>query len=160
MLIWLAAAAVIGLFCLGMCMAGRMKKRTAVLVVLLGFYLAVIFTFTLGHRVPGRGYDYNLKLFWTIEAIRNGKKSLISECIWNVALFIPLGILLGLLFRGRCVLLPVLTGAAVSAVVELVQLVGKLGLFEFDDMIYNTAGCVIGVLAALSIRRIIMGVRQ
>ena len=69
MLIWLAAAAVIGLFCLGMCMAGRMKKRTAVLVVLLGFYLAVIFTFTLGHRVPGRGYDYNLKLFWTIEML-------------------------------------------------------------------------------------------
>ena len=63
-----------------------------------------------------------------------------------MVLFIPLGILLGLLFRGRCVLLPVLIGTAVSAVVELVQLVGKLGLFEFDDMIYNTAGCLIGVL--------------
>ena len=158
-LIWHAAAAVIGLFCLGMCMAGRMKKRTAVLAVLLGFYLAVIFTFTLGHLVPGRGYDYNLKLFWTIEAIRNGKKDLISESIWNVVLFVPLGVILALLLPGKGrtgrFWRPVLIGAGVSAVIELIQLVGKLGLFEFDDIIYNTAGCMIGVLAALAVIKIL-----
>ena len=57
-LMWLAVTAAAGAVCLVLCRAGRMKKRTAVLTVLLGFYLAVIVTFTLGHRIPKQGYDY------------------------------------------------------------------------------------------------------
>ena len=158
-LMWLAVTAAVGAVCLVLCRAGRMKKRTALLAVLLGFYLAVIVTFTLGHRIPKQGYDYNLKLFWTIEAIRNGKKDLISESIWNVVLFVPLGVILALLLPGKGrtgrFWRPVLIGAGVSAVIELIQLVGKLGLFEFDDIIYNTAGCMIGVLAALAVIKIL-----
>ena len=56
---WLAVTAAVGAVCLVLCRAGRMKKRTALLAVLLGFYLAVIVTFTLGHRIPKQGYDYN-----------------------------------------------------------------------------------------------------
>ena len=155
---WLAVTAAVGAVCLVLCRAGRMKKRTALLTVLLGFYLAVIVTFTLGHRIPKQGYDYNLKLFWTIEAIRNGKKDLISESIWNVVLFVPLGVILALLLPGKGrtgrFWRPVLIGAGVSAAIELIQLVGKLGLFEFDDIIYNTAGCMIGVLLALAVIKI------
>ena len=40
-LMWLAVTAAVGAVCLVWCRAGRMKKRTAVLTVLLGFYLAV-----------------------------------------------------------------------------------------------------------------------
>ena len=159
-LIWLAVTAVVGMVCLILCRAGKMKKGTAVLVMLLGFYLAVIFTFTLAHRVPKQEYKYNLKLFWTIEAIRNGKKDLISESIWNVVLFIPLGVILALLMpeqgekgsKSRQIWLPVLIGAGISFAVELIQLVGRLGLFEFDDILYNTAGCLIGVLMVRMIK--------
>ena len=159
-LIWLAVTAVVGTICLFLCMAGKMKKDTAVLITLLGFYLAVIFTFTLAHRVPKQEYKYNLKLFWTIEAIWNGKKDLISESIWNVVLFIPLGVILALLMpkqgekgsKSRQIWLPVLIGAGISFAVELIQLVGRLGLFEFDDILYNTAGCLIGVLMVRMIK--------
>ena len=51
-LIWLVVTAVVGMVCLILCRAGKLKKGTAVFVMLLGFYLAVIFTFTLGYRVP------------------------------------------------------------------------------------------------------------
>lgn len=37
---------------------GRENEKTHGPAVLLGFYLAVIVTFTLGHRIPKQGYDY------------------------------------------------------------------------------------------------------
>ena len=46
MLIWLAVAAAVGMVCVILWRTGKMKKSTAVLIALLGFYLAVIFTFT------------------------------------------------------------------------------------------------------------------
>ena len=74
-----------------------------------------------------------------------------------MVLFVPLGVILALLLPGKGrtgrFWRPVLIGAGVSAVIELIQLVGKLGLFEFDDIIYNTAGCMIGVLAALAVTK-------
>lgn len=159
-LIWLAVTAVVGMFCFLLCRDGKMKTHTAVLLMLLGFYLSLIITFTLGHRVPKGEYSYNLKLFWTVEAIRNGKKGLISESIWNVVLFMPLGMILALLLPGqrengsksRQLWRPVLIGAGISCVIELIQLVGKIGLFEFDDILYNTAGCLLGALPVLLVR--------
>lgn len=159
---WLVVAAVVGTFCLILCRAGKMKKGPAVLVTLLGVYLAVIFTFTLGGRVPKQEHDYNLKLFWTIEAIRNGKRDLISEVVWNVLLFVPLGMILAALLPGkgkdgsrlRRLWLLVLIGAGISAVVEVIQLAGKIGLFEFDDILYNTMGCLIGAMVVQVIKSV------
>ena len=45
----------------------------------------------------------------------------------------------------------VLSGAGLSAIIELLQLISQRGLFEFDDIINNTLGTVIGVTVYLLI---------
>ena len=40
-----------------------------------------------------------------------------------------------------------ITGLLMSICIEVIQLVFHRGLFEFDDMIHNTLGAVIGIVA-------------
>lgn len=70
------------------------------------------------------------------------------EILLNYILFVPLGILLYLCFGEKYGLRVVLIGFLLSASIEIVQLVFRIGLFEFDDMIGNTIGCLIGAAIA------------
>lgn len=78
-----------------------------------------------------------------------GSRELIIENILNVIMFIPFGIFLyDLPFRRIPVSRVLLTALLSSFVIEFIQLTGRLGEFEFDDMLHNTAGALIGYAAA------------
>ena len=48
-----------------------------------------------------------------------------------------------------------LAGAAAACAIEVLQLLLHKGLFEFDDIIHNSLGCMIGCLAgSLLIRKV------
>ena len=66
------------------------------------------------------------------------------EIILNYIFFIPLGLLLYLCFGKKCGLSVVIAGFLLSTSIELIQLIFRIGLFEFDDIIGNTIGCFIG----------------
>lgn len=42
-------------------------------------------------------------------------------------------------------MISVVVGSLLSAFVEVVQLISHRGLFEFDDIVHNTLGVVIGI---------------
>ena len=66
----------------------------------------------------------------------------------NLLGFVPLGILLPLLFRRFNSLFSVTALVfVVSLSYELIQLCTGLGIFDVDDLILNTAGGVIGFAA-------------
>ena len=95
-----------------------------------------------------RGFlDYGLTPFWSYKAIFGDGYSPVShtdlfiQIIANVVMFIPIGLFAGKLMRWKGILI----GLGFSVVIELIQLVAHLGLFEFDDVIHNTIGTVIGV---------------
>jgi glycopeptide antibiotics resistance protein len=76
--------------------------------------------------------------------------------VLNIAMTVPLGLLVPLLVRIRTVGAAALVGLAVSASIELIQGVGKLALSgvrtaDVNDLIANTLGTVLGwlVLQAL-----------
>lgn len=94
--------------------------------------------------------------------------TMLKEIILNILLYIPLGYLVpftwpglagrrqrplapgGLLRRGLRLLAGIpwkvlLIGMLASVLTELTQLVFHLGLFEFDDIMNNTLGCLIGL---------------
>ena len=90
------------------------------------------------------------------------------EIILNYVLFIPFGLLLSLvkkrdevgkdgekeksgvkLSTGRIVLI----GLLFSAAIETTQLLFKIGVFEFDDMIGNTVGCFIGAVVGKMVKK-------
>ena len=79
--------------------------------------------------------------FWSY-----GYPELRSEIILNYLLFIPLGLLLFLSLGDVFDLRVVLIGLLLSAGIEVIQLIFRVGLFEFDDMIGNTVGCLIGAV--------------
>ncbi len=85
--------------------------------------------------------------------------TLFVAILLNILLYIPLGYLLPFTwrwFRSRRLLSwrVILVGFACSALTEITQLVCRIGLFEFDDMINNTLGCALGcLLYSLIMRR-------
>ena len=75
------------------------------------------------------------------------------QIIANVVMFIPLGFLLGKLIGWK----GLLVAAVFSVIIELIQLITKIGMFEFDDIIHNTIGALIGVLCWKIIQRLKRG---
>ena len=114
--------------------------------------LAAYVVFVLMETVIGRKVRVGrveLVPFWSYS-----HPELRMEIILNYILFIPLGLLLYLCFGERWGLKVVLIGFLLSAAIELIQLIFKIGVFEFDDMIGNTIGCLIGALVGKTTREI------
>ena len=89
---------------------------------------------------------YHFQLFWSYEKWDYYGPQIIA----NVVLFIPLGFLLGKLIGW----IGIVAAIGISVVIELIQLLTLRGVFEFDDIIHNTAGALIGMLCWMFIRRL------
>jgi glycopeptide antibiotics resistance protein len=75
----------------------------------------------------------------------------------NIAFFVPIGFLLGLLFTVRFWWLAIVGGGLLSAAVETAQglfLPGRVS--SLQDVLANTTGAVIGCLLAASMRALIL----
>lgn len=119
-------------------------------------FLGVVFGTTVFTRNPGTR-QYQLEVFWSWKEIfgigvrgRVGAEmpeELLKENFLNMLLLLPLGILLPFIRGKKFALWKGLTvGIIVSAAIELLQLILCRGLFEFDDMIHNGIGCMVGCM--------------
>ncbi len=124
----------------------KIKIIACITIPVLALYLSFVTTTTIFSRAPFCEAQYNLLLFWSYKEIAGGDSKLIAQVIWNVVLFIPIGILLMLILsckhKGK---ISAVVGLLLSTSIELVQLVSHRGLFEFDDMLHNALGVVIGI---------------
>lgn len=130
---------------------GKFPLGRALLWLVLVGYLTVVAYATL-MRWDGGGSTYNLHLFraWR-EAWNNFSAKNWANVLLNVAMFLPMGLLLPLLwkkFRKWYVAIP--TGFAASLAIELVQLITGRGLCDVDDLFCNTLGALIGYLAVMT----------
>jgi len=99
----------------------------------------------------GYGYSYNLTPFKTIIAYINDYREYNSTIAFknlagNIVLFIPIGVIFPLLFKPllRFIRFTVFT-AVLIILVELSQMLLRVGSFDIDDVILNTFGAVIGL---------------
>ncbi|HWP80359.1 MAG TPA: VanZ family protein [Candidatus Acidoferrum sp.] len=130
--------------------ARRRKERVTPLhwgvAVALGLSLTVIFAGTVspvyGYSLTNVGQAVNLRPF---AVLRDLEGSLVN--LWvNLLLFVPVGALpLFLWQRFRKAPVAVLTGAALSAAIETLQLFCARA-FDIDDIILNTVGTAVGFL--------------
>ncbi len=72
--------------------------------------------------------------------------ALLEEIVLNILLYVPLGYLLPFIFPKLKEWQVILIAFVCSALTEVTQLVGRIGLFEWDDMLNNTLGCAVGLL--------------
>lgn len=120
-----------------------MKK--AAKAVILAICIFMILYETILFRRPKNTMTYELALFWSYRLAFAGKKYYAVEIIDNILLYIPFGFMLPAVFKNQKVWKMVLVILLMTAAIESIQLVTRIGLFEFDDIMDNTMGGVIGL---------------
>ncbi len=116
-------------------------------LALLGLYLVFIVYMTLLERTIG-DMRANLELFWSYRLFLSSPSTRV-EILNNIWLFIPLGaILYNITRKPWSLIFPFL----MSAGVETVQYFTGVGLAEYDDIVSNGLGGIIGYLFASGLR--------
>lgn len=135
-------------------MNGTKELSTArlALVCIFFIYCVVVLGATLISRGSYGLTGFNLQLFDSYRsAWINSSPEEWRNLIWNILMFVPLGLLLPVLFQNcRKWWVTYLAGVFASVVVELIQLVTGSGVFDLDDIFNNILGAAIGYgIAAL-----------
>ena len=100
-------------------------------------------------RVPSRTYRYNFEPFTEIKRCLSHSDRLyvILNLFGNVVCFVPLGFVLPILSSKRWSFIKVtFLSMSASILIEVIQLVTKLGSCDVDDIILNTCGGIIGCI--------------
>ena len=108
-------------------------------------YAFLVLAETVLIRKPFVGEHYQPKLFWSWRDWKNQS----GQVIANIVMFVPVGLLLGRRFGWWTFLISV----GMSVVIEFLQLITQRGLLEFDDVIHNSLGALIGVGIVMLIKR-------
>lgn len=129
----------------------------ALALVILVTYTFLVFASTVFSRTQKPYYRYEWMPFWSYrEIIVNGSVSLFWDDVLNLFLLMPVGFLLPVLLEnaewgsgGKIIF----TGFLMSLTIEVLQLIFRLGLYEFDDLFHNTMGVAIGYGLYLGLQR-------
>lgn len=144
--VFVSLLAVVAGFLLLQLKRNRITKGQAMAGIVLYGFLGIVFASTVFTRTPGNR-AYELMPFWSWREIFFHRDwALFQENVLNIILFTPIGMLLFPLFKKITWKSVLIIGGAISALIEISQLILCRGLFEWDDMIHNTLGCVLGYL--------------
>ena len=101
--------------------------------------MAAVLWITLLSRLGTERRSFLLPFHSYVEILK-GNRQFLLENIGNVVLFIPLGVVLGVVKKWDVKR----AGFFISLFIEVLQFTFALGTFECDDLIHNTLGVVIG----------------
>lgn len=138
----------------------RKKLRPVQVAALLALelFLGIVFASTVFTRsITSRHLE--LVPFWSWREVwLSHDELLFLQIILNCILLIPMGMLLPFA-AGRYVRpsRAFAVGFFVSAVIEVSQLIWCRGWFEWDDMMHNALGCMVGCILTNSLRRLKCG---
>jgi len=145
-------------YCLGtvllLSLYGVRKGIENSLKLLAAEYVIFVLCSTVLFRPSHENVGYSLTPFWSYVAIQNGRNDLLNANIMNVAIFIPIGGLLGCLSKRLKWWMAALIGVGTSLTIEILQYLLKRGFAEIDDVMHNTLGCLIGFMIAVLIKGI------
>ena len=119
-------------------------------------YIIFVFYFLLISEIYGRTgemqeYHYNLILFKEIRRFWNYREqlgifSVFANLAGNILIFIPIGFFLPMASVHRNFSVLTFEAFFISLVIEVTQLITKVGSFDVDDLFLNTLGGVIGYI--------------
>lgn len=104
------------------------------------------------HRTGGTLYQYNLTLFQEIKrgfwCLENGNfQYFFLNVVLNVAAFVPFGFILPIISsKNRKLFNIFLLSLEATLIIEILQLVFQVGIFDVDDIFMNTVGGTLGYL--------------
>jgi len=123
----------------------RKKRFTYTVFGVYLFFLAwlILFKFYSPPDVLFRSREINLIPFNISEEVRLSVQ--LKEILYNVFVFVPLGIYLSMAFEKLSFLKKVLFAFLLSFAFEIVQFILGLGISDVTDLITNTLGAVLGM---------------
>ncbi len=108
---------------------------------ILGGYLFFVFCATILFRDKIVESEPVLRPLWSYCVLY---EKLIAEILLNLLMFIPVGFTISASLRKKNIVKIVGIGCGISLTIEILQFITKRGVFNIDDIIHNTIGCVIG----------------
>ena len=111
---------------------------------LLAGYIYIVLTSLVLNRRTGLTYTHRLQPFWSYRLIIQGNRTCLWENLLNIILFIPIGFFSKITLPKWKMKYILIVGVVTSLILELLQLILRRGLCEFDDVFNNTAGTLIG----------------
>lgn len=108
-------------------------------------YVFLLYASTIIFRVAKPFRQFNFTLFWSYS-----RPELFVENVMNVVVFVPVGLLATSVLKKHRFVKAMAFGFAVSVGIEALQFILKRGFSEFDDVLHNTLGTLIGCLLCLS----------
>ena len=136
--------------------AARKRQYRILGKILFVFYIVFVFYFLLVSEIYGRtgemkDYHYNLVLFQEIMRFWNYREQLgmfpvLANLAGNILIFIPIGFFLPMASVYRTFGVMVFECFFISLVIEVTQLLTKVGCFDVDDLFLNTIGGMMGYL--------------
>lgn len=136
---------------IGMLVIKGSRAKRFVLGALLAEYYFLVLCSTVICRASVMERHVELMPFWNYPDIWNkvDYPADLIEVLLNMALFVPIGFLLGGIgFKTKKVLL---SGVCLSGIIEVSQFAFCKGLCETDDVIHNSVGAFLGYLGFLGI---------
>lgn len=129
---------------------GKVNRIQIISGLLLFTYFCIVLESTVFTRKDQGYHAYELEIFWSWkDVILYHSREMLKENLLNIVLLFPMGLLLPFSFYRRLRWWQgLIMGLGASAVIEVLQLVLCRGLFEFDDMIHNGLGCMLGSMIA------------
>lgn len=122
-----------------------MTKRKDIATVLLGVVVALTLWITILSRETLIGAPKIYQLFHSIPSfLKEIQRGRIGNSFGNIILFVPIGMLVPMVTDWKKIWRTVATGVGFSLIVETIQLITSRGCFDFDDVILNGLGCIIG----------------
>ena len=152
---WVSAqlfCAMVALLFAAICRTGQKKdwvQKQYLAAAVVGVYLILVFMSTVFTRKVSADYRAEWMPFWSYRrVIMEQDIGMLAEIVLNCLMLFPYGLLMPVVLgdedgrkRNRQI---VFIGFLMSAAIELLQLVLKRGLFEWDDILHNTLGAAIG----------------
>lgn len=123
-----------------------MSKIKDISTALLGVVAALILWITILSRETLIGTPVSYHPFHALvsflKEIQRGRIG--ANFLGNIALFIPMGFLLPCVTDWKKMWRTVVAGVGFSLIIETIQLITSRGCFDFDDVILNGLGCIVG----------------
>ena len=132
------------------------KQEAVLLLMYINLAVIIRFAFFPMSKVDGRvqplifdtatAFPFRVNLFPLVNLFDyDSKRDLLLNVIGNVAMFIPSGIVLPIIYKRLDTFVKVLlAGGGISLCIEIIQLPFSVRATDIDDLILNTVGVIVG----------------
>ena len=121
-----------------------LDKRRIIMFILFVIYIFCVFYITLLNREPTYRRRVLTPLWEYHKLLHEEGDYWFQQITCNIIMLVPFGAFLGYTFKKMTIIQGAVLGGAFSSCIEITQYFTRRGLLEFDDVLNNTLGAVIG----------------